>query len=138
MNNEITNQLKLIIEQAKVFLSEAGEFYPFGSVVKPDGTLTPIGVHMENDQPNPAGVLEVLQVSILQRLKKKEAVAAAICLDVLYKPAGSEVKTDALKVMTLTSEGYSRDYFVPYRNEDGRCIFGEMVSEEGTLNLTSA
>jgi hypothetical protein len=135
MSGQINNQIDLIIEQAKAFLADAGEFYPFGSVVKSDGTLTPVGAYLENDHPASIEVLEVLQKSLLQRLKQKEVVAGAICLDVLYKPAGSEVKTDALKIMTLSVEGHSRDYFVPYRNEDGQYAFGEIISEDGTLKL---
>lgn len=137
MSREPDNQLSVIIEQARLFLTDAGEFYPFGVIVKIDGSLSPVGVQMDNDHPDSTEVLEMLQESILQSLKNKEAVAGAICLDVLYKPAGSKTKTDALKVMTLTSEGHSQDYFVPYRNEDGRYAFWEIVSEEGTLKLPS-
>lgn len=135
VSGQISNQLDLIIAQAKAFLADAGEFYPFGSVVKPDGTLTPVGAYMENDHPASMEVLEILQESLLQRLKKGEIVAGAICLDVLYRPAGSEGKVDALKIMTLSVEGHSQDYFVPYRNEDGQYSFGEIISEPGTLKL---
>jgi len=38
-------------------------------------------------------------------------------------------------VMTLTAEGHSRDYYLPYKNEDGRYTFGEIVSEDGSLKI---
>lgn len=137
MSQNLSTLLSIIIEQARAFLADAGEFYPFGSVVKPDGTLTPVSAYVGNDHPASMEVLELLQGSLLQQLKQREIVALAICLDILYKPAGSQVKIDALKVMTLTTEGHSRDYIVPYKNEDGQYFFGEIVSEEGSLKIQS-
>jgi len=131
----ITNQLNLIIEQARAFLTDADEFYPFGTIVNADGTLSPIGVQIDNDHPESLKVLQILQESIIEWLKSKRAVAGAICLDVLYTAKGSSVKLDALKVMMLTSEGHSRDYIVPYRKEGETYFFDKIIFEAGTLKL---
>lgn len=135
MEQEIERLLENITNQAKHFLAEAGEFYPFGSVIKPDGKLVPLGVYLENDHPDSNQVLQILEQSIKTRLARKEAIAAGIGLDVLYKPIGKAEKVDAVKMMMLTEKGEAIDYYLPYKKEEGKFIFDKIVSETGTLKL---
>src|ERR1700712_684352 len=135
MEKDINRLVANIIDQAKHFLTKAGEYYPFGSVIKSDGSLVPLGVYLENDHPDSSEVLQILQETIKLRLTKKETIVAAIGLDVLYQPAGESVKKDALKIMVLTNEGTSLDYYLPYINVGGEFSFEKVFSESGTLKL---
>jgi len=135
MEKETIKLIDDIMSQAKLFLTDAGEFYPFGSYMKPDGTISPVGVYLENDHPESQDVLQILENAMKKRIEKKEAVVVGIGLDVLYKPDGESEKKDALKVMVLTNEGDSMDYYFPYKNKDGEFTFGKVFSETGTLLL---
>jgi hypothetical protein len=137
MEKEINRLIDNIMDQARCFLTDGGEFYPFGSVIKPDRSIVPLGVYLENDHPDSTEVLQILEESIKSRLLKREAIVAGIGLDVLYKPAGESEKIDALKIMILTEEGYSMDYYLPYKTSDGEFIFDRLFSETGTLRISS-
>jgi hypothetical protein len=137
MEKEINILIDNIINQTRCFLVNAGEFYPFAAVIKPDRSIAPLGAYLENDQPESTEVLQILEESIKLRFIKKEAVVAGIGLDVLYKPAGESEKIDALKIMILTEEGYSKDYYLPYKNINGEFVFHRLFSETGTLRISS-
>jgi hypothetical protein len=59
----------IILNLAKYFLSNAGEFYPFGAVINKKDEIVPLGVQLENDHPKPHEVIEVLERVIISKLK---------------------------------------------------------------------
>jgi hypothetical protein len=42
------------------------EFYPFGSIIRPDGSVAPILTYMDDDHPQPEAVLKVLRDLVRQ------------------------------------------------------------------------
>lgn len=135
MKSEIEKIRDVIIAQAKYFLADAGEFYPFGSILKPNGNIVPIGVYLENDHPDSSEVLQILQNSIEVSLKNGEAIVAGIGLDVLYKPEGGLHKSDAIKIVIFTNEGHSLDYIVIYNKDGDNFTFGLPFLDDGKLKL---
>lgn len=53
-----------IIAQAKVFLDEADEFYPFATAISTEGLFIPIGANLENDNPSSELLIEMLDIKI--------------------------------------------------------------------------
>jgi len=132
---ELERLKNVLIDQAKYFLANAGEFYPFGAVISTDGDIVPLGAQFENDRPTPQEVIGVLENSILRKLSKNEVKIAGIGTDVNYKPAGETEKKSAIQVRILESSGVSVDYYLPYRNETGNFVYEALFEEKGTLNF---
>ena len=124
----------VIINQAKYFLANAGEFYPFGAMIAKDGSITPLGVQLEDDHPHPQEVIEVLESAIIKKLKNREAQFVGIGTDVNYKPVGRIEKKSAIQIRIL-GDDKSVDYYLSYRTENGEFIFEELFTESGTLTF---
>ena len=41
-----------ILQQAKYFLEQAGEFYPFASIIDKENNLRPVSLHSEEEYPD--------------------------------------------------------------------------------------
>lgn len=106
-----------IINQAKHFLENAGEFYPFGGVINDTDEIVPLAAtpDPENDYPQPQEIIDLLEKAIIDKLKTGKAKAAGVCIDVIYRPRGAEHKKSAIQVKMLQSDGKSIDYYLPYK-----------------------
>jgi hypothetical protein len=133
MENQIEIVLNNIVSQARFFLNDAGEFYPFGTVIKKDGQLSPVSAYLGTEHPESLEVFKFLAESLKERIRRDEALVVGIGLDVFYSPREDVGKVDALKVMILTKEGNSVDYYLPYHKQNGQYTFGEIITEEGSL-----
>jgi hypothetical protein len=125
----------VIVDQAKHFLLEAGEFYPFGGVVNSDGNITPLGVYLENDRPSPQDVIGLLEKAIIAKFHQREVSAAGICVDVHYRPTGEANKKSAIQIRMLGDTGESADYCLPYSIKDNTFVYESIFIEKGTLNF---
>ena len=126
----------VIIDQAKYFLQNAGEFYPFGAMLSVAGSVVPIGVQMENDHPKPQEVIEILENTVIEKLKSRgEAKLAGIGTDVYYVPVGQTEKKSAIQIRILHTNGESVDYYLTYRKVAEKFIYEELITEKGTLNF---
>lgn len=112
-----------IIDQAKYFLSNAGEFFPFGAYINRKDEIIPLGVYLENDNPNSPEVLELLRRAIDLKLAMGDAKIAGIGTDVFYRPATEVEKESAIHIQILQSNGEKTGYYVPYRNENGSFVY---------------
>ena len=124
-----------ILNQAKYFLLNAGEFYPFGAAINKKSEIVPLGVQLENDHPKSHEVIEVLERVIISKLKDGEAKMAGIGTDVTYKPTEGTEKKSAIQVRILQSNGESIDYYQPYEKRGEDFFYEELFSEPGTLNF---
>ncbi|MBX2954510.1 MAG: hypothetical protein KF846_00035 [Cyclobacteriaceae bacterium] len=124
-----------VIEQAKFFLTKAGEFYPFGVVIRIGGELVPLGVHLDNDHPTSQEVIDVLENAIVKKMRDNEISIAGIGADVFYNHGNSEEKKTAIQVRVLHSDGVSVDYFLPYEKSGDEIIYEMPIVDKGTLNL---
>jgi hypothetical protein len=59
MNEEIKKIKEDIIQQAQYYLLKAGGFYPFGSTVNLDGSVSPQSAYVDSDQPDPNEVIKI-------------------------------------------------------------------------------
>lgn len=135
MKDLIQQLVENVKDQAKRFLDDAREFYPFASVINSDGSLVPIGVYLENEYPHAREILTILEQDIKARLLQNKVLVACIALDVLYKANEVATKVDAVKMMILTHDGKSCDYYMPYKVENGQLLFGEVFIDGSTLHL---
>lgn len=126
---------EVILEQARFLQSRAGEFYPFGAFLTPDGRVVPLGVQLDNDHPQPQEVIKVLERVVVEKLKNNEATVAGIGTDVFYKDTEGNTRKSAIQIRLLQSNGESWDYYVPYVIEGGEFKYEVSFRENGTLSF---
>lgn len=97
-----------VLQQAKFFLEDADEFYPFGSVIDKNKTIKPISIYWGEEFPNSAEVLSKLEEVVKQGIKLHDYLAGAITVDVYIK---TNTSTGVEKKVTLALRLYQENYF---------------------------
>jgi hypothetical protein len=118
--------------QAKYFLNDAKEFYPFGTLLLTDGTLKPISAYLEGEYPDSSQLLKILEQDLAKRLLNKEILACAIGVDVYYRTSLDKEKVTAIEIRYADIEGSSINWYLPYFVNDS-ITYGEMVESEGSF-----
>ncbi len=73
--------IKNIKDQAKVYLQDAGEFFPFGAKLMSNGEIIPVGVYVEN-YTNSQELVGLLEKAAIEEIKKEGVLWYAIGIDV--------------------------------------------------------
>jgi hypothetical protein len=110
---------------AKLMLSKAGDFYPFGETADAAGVCGMQGGYNGEEHPDPRAIYELLQEALTRDATagKISAVALAANVDI---PVGYDAPyRDAIRVHLETVE-YSRVVYLPYRIEP-RSWFGSVL-----------
>ncbi|MEO7922434.1 MAG: hypothetical protein ABIR30_02065 [Chitinophagaceae bacterium] len=119
MNQENTKLKENIIDQAKYYLENANEFYPFGGALK-NNRIIPIGVYIDDERPESHKIFEILQRQILMGLKMGEYEIAAIGLDVFFKNTHP-----CLQIILYHFEKTDNFYYL-YTKEENKYLFKEV------------
>jgi len=110
-------------------LKQHGEFYPFGALMRTDGTVTMDGATTGDEKPLWRELLDVLTQSYGKRANGDELRAAAVCADVRVPPPGSEAKMDAIQVGLEHANGEAVTVFLPYeKGWFGRIRYGNLFA----------
>lgn len=136
-NTNLTERLKdNIILQAKTYLNEADEFYPFASVIDINGKLIPTSVYFGEEHPLTEDVLKKLEIALKKGVDEKRYAAVAIGVDVLTIPPGRQEKMDAIEIRIDTGDSGNINFYLPYEKlKSGEYKFYEVFSNTGTLSL---
>jgi hypothetical protein len=105
--------IKNILWQAKIFLDDAGEFYPFGSAITKEGVLKPFSFYMDEEHPNSTEMFHQLSSAVLRAIESGEYKAAAIGLDVTIDGR------DGMEIRIYEAEGETLFRFLVYKDENG-------------------
>lgn len=107
---------KLLIEnlkaQAKYFLEDAGEFYPFGAALDLQYEIKPLSVYLNEEFPTSEMVLKELEIAIKKKLEEGNYIEAAIGFDVNIKD--NKGKSSALRVKIISRDDKEKYYDYPY------------------------
>lgn len=95
-------------------LAEAGEFYPFGAFVSPDGGVAALGAYTGSDHPDPKEHFEFLQGAIAQMASEGKLIGYAIAANVDIPSQYEPAYPNGVRVQVETP-GYSRFIYTPYR-----------------------
>lgn len=133
------NSLELVrdfsIDQAKFYLEASKEFYPFGTVLKPDGTLNPVGIDLGGDYPDINEMIKVMEKSIIQRIKEGEIIAGAVGIDIFLRLEVSDKKISAIEIRTLNEDNISKTWHLPYVVVSEDVFYKDLSIIEGNLSL---
>lgn len=126
INNAIEVLKKNILDQATYFLEEADEFFPFGATIDKNDNLKPVGISLEEDDPNAIEVLKKLETALTERIDKYECQYAAIGLDVYINTNTSKgiAKKTGLEIRFYSKDSKSIYYFLYFKKE-GKYFFEE-------------
>lgn len=131
------DQLKLnILRQAKHFLEEFGEFYPFGAGITSKGQVKPIGVFFGDDFPKPLTVLHNLEQAIDDDIANGKYLAVAIGVNVRTKADNSNEFIDAIEVRIAHHQYKPINVYIPYTvSPNGDYLYESEYLTDGTLNV---
>ena len=105
----------LMFKQATSFLEDAGEFFPYGTIIKKDGAIVPIGVYDDKEYLPSEEVIEILEKELSVNIKNKEVILAGIGVDVLVSDNdknGETIKKNALMIKISTDGvNWTEDYY---------------------------
>lgn len=109
-----------ILLQAKLYLADADEFYPFGTVIDNEHNIKPVSYYGGEEFPDSTELLEKLEEVIKAGIAKSDYLVAAIGVDV-FLTVNSEKKT-ALQIRFYSSDSALKLYFIYYK-KDGKYFF---------------
>jgi hypothetical protein len=132
------NSLELVrdfsIDQAKFYLEASKEFYPFGTVLKHDGTLNPVGIDLGGDYPDINEMIKVMEKSIIQRIKEGEIVAGAVGVDIFLNSEINNKRISAIEIRTLNEDNISKTWHLPYVIVNEDVFYKDLSVIEGSLS----
>lgn len=81
-NTEIL--IKVIKQQAEVFLLDAREFFPFGTYINSENKVVPFSAYIEDadDRPESQPLIDLLEKTIQTKINNREGVIGALAFDV--------------------------------------------------------
>jgi hypothetical protein len=109
-----------IIAQAKLYLEDADEFYPFGTVIDNGHNIKPVSYYGGEEFPDSTELLEKLEEVIKAGIAKRDYLVAAIGVDVFLTVNGE--KKTALQIRFYSSDSALKLYFIYYK-KDGEYFF---------------
>ena len=112
-----------VLSQAKYYLDEADEFYPFGAAIDNNNSVRPIGIFFDEDHPESLQVFTKLQEAIKQKISIGEYEFAAIGMDVyINSDNNSKGKISAIQINTYSKNSTDTTYF-KYEKSDSGYVF---------------
>jgi len=122
--------LESVTDFAKLMVADAGEFYPFGGFLGPDGRVSMLGVHDGQEHPDRHDVYRRAEEALGRLVRSGEAAAIALVADVNIPPTYQPPFPDGIRVL-VEAPGYSRFFYVPYSRPHGHraeATFGDFIS----------
>ena len=101
----LTENLKA---QAKYFLEDAGEFYPFGAALDLQNKIKPLSVYLNEEFPTSEMVFKELEIAIKKKLDDGNYIEAAIGFDINIK--NNKGMSSALRVKIFSRDDKEKYY----------------------------
>ena len=122
--------IKIIKQQAEVFLLDASGFFPFGAALRKENKIIPIGAYIEdpNDRPEYSKVIELLEGSIKKDVLTGDYVIGAIAIDVFIKEDG--LSYDANEIRLFEKDKITK-MFSKYRIKNRTVEFSDYNMQRG-------
>ncbi len=121
----------MLVPFAEKMLREHGEFYPYGGVMMPDGSLQCIAASDGAERPKSKDLIDLLVAGFREDGRRGKYKATGIVYDVLTLPPGASEKTDAIAVRLDHEAGYSVVVMIPYRLHEGQLLIGTVFAVKG-------
>ena len=110
----LTAMLDGCCDFAKLMLSKAGDFYPFGEIADPDARRSMQGGWNGEEHPDRRAIYELLRESFAKDVREGRIGAIALAANVTIPSTFKSELPDGIRVH-LEAPGYSRFFYLPYR-----------------------
>ena len=110
--------LNVIKQQAKIFLLDAGEFFPFATCIDKENKIIPTAAYLEdeNDRPESQPLIDMLEGSLKRGLNSGEYSIGAVAFDVLLTENGE--KYDGIAIRIYEVDAFTEHIFKYYIYEN--------------------
>src|SRR5687768_16461934 len=85
MDDQKSPLIDSILQQAKYFLEQAGEFYPFGSIIDNENRIRPVSLYSQDEYPDSGKILMDLENVLINGIHVNRILLAAIGADAYIK-----------------------------------------------------
>jgi hypothetical protein len=99
-----------VLDQAKYFLDNSDEFYPFGSILTNDGEIRPLGAFTGDDFPGSEELINVLEKSIKEGVQNHRYIGGGIAIDV-FLTSGIKERINGIEIRLYNEELLEKCYF---------------------------
>ncbi len=125
--------LQSAIDQARLFLKEMGEFFPYASVVDNEGNVRPYGLYVEEDEQDARHMLQVLRELLDADLDTGVISVYVIATNVSITGLGEGVSSDAVefRLRRLGQAPHSVEIFYMRYTGEGEDLRYEDLSRLG-------
>jgi len=101
MQNDKERVIDVIKKQAKIFLLDAKEFYPFGTYINRENDIVPAAAHSASEFPASQELIDILERDFIEGIKNDDYKIAVLATDISIKKNG------------LTRDGIEMRFFEP-------------------------
>ena len=110
--------IKVIKQQAEIFLLAAREFFPFGTCLGPNDEIIPIAAYIDkkDDRPQSQPLIEMLENSLKKGLANGDYIIGALAFDALINEKGR--KYDAVIIRIFEKDNMIEKHFKYFIHED--------------------
>lgn len=102
------------INFSRTMLEKAGDFYPFGATLSPQGVVSPVGGYNGEEHPAPVEIYKLLGDAFTSATASGQYAGVALAANVNVPAEYSAPFPDGLRVH-IESSGYARFIYVPYK-----------------------
>lgn len=113
------NLIEIMLLQAKTFLNEMGEFFPYGSVLTNKQTIKTIGLYNDEKELTATEGIDILSTDITKSIESGDVLIGAIGIDVII----SDSKENGLMIKATDDGTVWHERTYAYHLVDGKCIW---------------
>ena len=110
---QLHEMLKYCMDFARMMLERAGEFYPFGATLSPQGEVSAVGGYNGEENPVPTEIYKLLAGEFESGASSGKFLGVALAANVNVPPGYESPFPDALRVH-IEATDYARFIYVPY------------------------
>ncbi len=113
---EKSTLIEAIKENAKYFLEEAGEFFPFAVCVNEDDQFVPIYLDEEEEFDSDESMIEELKFCVTKAIEEESFTIGAIAYDAVITHEGSEQDAIQIIFFDTATKQISEDHAYTLKN----------------------
>jgi hypothetical protein len=114
--------------QARHFLNEAREFYPFGAVINVNYLVKPVGIYFGQEHPESNDVINKLGSALYEGLQKGDYKIVGMGIDIYLPKTDDKETQSAIEIRIMNIDGLIAKYWLPYYfNQSKKVEFKEII-----------
>jgi hypothetical protein len=115
-SKEKSQLIETTLSQAKYFLNEADEFFPFATVIDKNNAVKPTGIYFGEENPSSETVLQLLEEAIQKGILNGNYRAGAIGIDI-FITTSEDIQKTGIEVRLYFDHSLEKKYFSYFKTE---------------------